>query len=359
MKNLKSLLLTVFISLIILHSFPLKANSLTPEEERNIYIYKTRSPGVVNITTTVLSYDFLFNPVPQQGSGSGSIIDKKGNILTNFHVIEGAQFLEVTLNDGSKWKASIVGTDPGNDLAVIKINAPENKLTVIPAGDSDKIQVGQRVLAIGNPFGLQGTLTTGIISSLGRTMKARDGRLMQNIIQTDASINPGNSGGPLLNTKGEIIGINTAIFSPVEGSIGIGFAIPVNVAKKVIPELISKGYVSHPWIGIIGQDITRSLANILGFNIPGILISDIYPDAPADRAGLEGGRDIVQVGNFLIKVGGDFIIRVNGERITTMDELDGIIGNKAVGEVIRLTILRNGRIFEVDLKLMERPREDG
>ncbi len=334
-----------------------QVSALTPDEETNIRIYKRISPGVVNITTTVVNYDFFLNPVPEQGTGSGSIISKEGYILTNFHVIEGAQLLEVTLSDGSKWEARVVGTDPDDDIAVIQIDAPPERLTVIPLGDSNGIEVGQRVLAIGNPFGLQGTLTTGVISSLGRTMRARNGKLMKEIIQTDASINPGNSGGPLLNTDGEMIGMNSAIFSPVNANIGIGFAIPVNIAKRVIPELISKGYVSHPWLGIIGEDITPDLARILGLKSPGILVANVIPGSPADMAGLIGGLERVQIGNFLLTIGGDLIVAFQGKRVNTMDELLDLIESSRVGERVQLTILRNNRLMRVSVVLGERPRQ--
>jgi putative serine protease PepD len=204
---------------------------------------------VVNITSVVLERDFFFNPIPREGAGSGSIIDTDGHILTNHHVIRDSTKLEVTLSDGSKWSARLVGVDPDNDLAVIKVDAPKEKLTVISMGDSSELQIGQKVLAIGNPFGLGQTLTTGIISSLGRSIRSEAGTLIEDVIQTDAAINPGNSGGPLLDSKGRIIGINSAIISPTGASVGIGFAIPVNTANRILPELISKGYVSYPWIG--------------------------------------------------------------------------------------------------------------
>ena len=215
--------------------------ALTEEERNNIAVYEKVADGVVNITGTAVQMDFLFNVFPTQGSGSGSIIDSKGHILTNHHVVANAQKLEVTLADESKWPAKLVGSDPDNDLAVIKIDAPKEKLKIIPMGDSKQLRIGQKVLAIGNPFGLERTLTTGIISSLGRTIRSETGILMEDIIQTDAAINPGNSGGPLLNSEGEIIGINSAIISPSGGSVGIGFAIPVNVARRIDSRIDCKG----------------------------------------------------------------------------------------------------------------------
>jgi len=204
------------------------------DENTNIAVYEKVGPGVVNISTVTLTRDFYYNVIPQAGSGSGSIIDKKGYILTNAHVIEGARRITVTLADGSRWPAQAMGVNVGTDLAVIKIDAPKEKLTVVPLGRSDGLKVGQKVLAIGNPFGLEGTLTQGIISSLERSIRARDGRVIEGVIQTDAAINPGNSGGPLLNRRGELIGVNTAIFTPSGGSVGIGFAIPVDAVRRVL-----------------------------------------------------------------------------------------------------------------------------
>ncbi len=221
----------------------------TEDEENNISIYRRVGQGVVNITSVVVERDFFFNPIPREGAGSGSIIDSEGHILTNHHVIQDSTKLEVTLSDGSKWPARFVGSDPENDLAVIQIDAPREKLTVIPMGDSTGLHVGQKVLAIGNPFGLGQTLTTGIISSLERSIRTPNGTLMEDLIQTDAAINPGNSGGPLLDSNGKIIAVNSAIISPTGASVGIGFAVPVNTAKRILPELISKGHVTYPWIG--------------------------------------------------------------------------------------------------------------
>ncbi len=243
-------------SLALLISFwSTLAFSITEDEKNNIAVYEKAADGVVNVTSIAVQMDFFFNAFPTQGAGSGSIIDTKGHILTNHHVVANAQKLEVTLADGSKWPAKLIGSDPDNDLAVIKIEAPKEKLKVIPMGDSKNLRIGQKVLAIGNPFGLERTLTTGVISSLGRTIRSDVGTLIEDVIQTDAAINPGNSGGPLLSSDGEIVGINSAIISPTGGSVGIGFAIPVNTAKKVIPELIAKGYVTYPWIGATIQPL--------------------------------------------------------------------------------------------------------
>src|SRR4030042_386732 len=247
-KISKLFFFTTFIILTCL-SIGEPALSITEDEKNNIAVYEKVADGVVNVTSTAIQMDFFFNAFPTQGSGSGSIIDTRGHILTNHHVVANAQKLEVTLADGSKWPAKLIGSDPDSDLAVIKIDAPKEKLKVILMGDSKNLRIGQKVLSIGNHFGLERTLTTGIISSLGRTIRSEVGTLIEDVIQTDAAINPGNSGGPLLNSDGEIVGINTAIISPSGGSVGIGFAIPVNTAKWVVPQLLSKGYVTYPYIG--------------------------------------------------------------------------------------------------------------
>jgi putative serine protease PepD len=301
--------------------------------------------------------DFFFNAFPTQGSGSGSIIDTKGQILTNHHVVANAQKLEVTLADGSKWPAKLIGSDPDSDLAVIKIDAPKEKLKVIPMGDSKNLKIGQKVLAIGNPFGLQRTLTTGIVSSLGRTIRSESGTLMEDIIQTDAAINPGNSGGPLLNSEGEIIGINSAIISPSGGSVGIGFAIPVNTARKVVPQLIAKGYVSYPWIGATIQSLIPEVANFLKIKVErGAMIAEVVKGGPADKAGLKAGTQRVQVGNMIVIAGGDIVVKADQHDVKTNDELIRYIREKKPGDAILLKVFRKGNFEEVKVTLGERPR---
>jgi S1-C subfamily serine protease len=332
--------------------------ALTEEERNNIAVYEKVADGVVNVTSTAVQMDFFFNPFPTQGSGSGAIIDTRGHILTNHHVVADAQKLEVTLGDESKWSAKLVGSDPESDLAVIKIDAPKEKLKVIPMGDSKDLKIGQKVLAIGNPFGFQRTLTTGIVSSLGRTIRSDAGTLMEDIIQTDAAINPGNSGGPLLNSDGEIIGINTAIISPSGGSVGIGFAIPVNTAKKVIPELIAKGYVTYPWIGATIQSLIPEVAKYLKLPVErGAMIAEVVKGGPADKAGLRGGNRNIQVGNTVIKVGGDIIVKVDQTDVDTNTELIHHIREKKPGDTVTLQILRKGKTEELRLTLGERPRK--
>lgn len=351
MKNInRSFLLFALVLFLTKH-----VNALSPDENINIKIYEDVSPGVVNITTTVVSYDFFFNPIPERGTGSGSVIDNEGHILTNYHVIENASKLEVTLFDGSKWEGKLVGADPSNDLAVIKINAPSERLKPIAFGDSSNLKVGQKAIAIGNPFGLERTLTVGIISSIGRTLRAVNGRLMRGIIQTDAAVNPGNSGGPLLDSNSKMIGITTAIFSPVGANIGIGFAIPVNTAKKIVPQLIKKGYVSRPWLGITGQNISGDLASLLKLPSAGILVAKVEKDSPAYKAGIRGGRDVVMIGNLEIIVGGDMIVAIDGKPIRNMDQIIEEIESKSIGQTVALTIVRNNKKSIVKVTLAEMP----
>lgn len=329
----------------------------TEDEKNNISVYRRLGPGVVNITSVVIERDFFLHPIPREGTGSGSIIDTNGHILTNHHVIRDSTKLEVTLSDGSKWPARFVGADPDNDLAVIKIDAPKEKLTVISMGDSSKLQVGQKVLAIGNPFGLRQTLTTGIISSLGRSIRSEAGVLIDDVIQTDAAINPGNSGGPLLDSTGKIIGINSAIISPTGASVGIGFAIPVNTAKRILPELIQKGYVSYPWIGASAYPLIPEFAKFLGLKVErGAVIAEIVRGGPADKAGLRGGDRRVQVGNALILVGGDVITEMDGKKVTSSDDLIRMIRDHKPGDKVELKLLRKGKFVVISLTLGKRPR---
>ena len=344
--------------ILILSLFSVEqAFSVTEDEKNNISVYEKVADGVVNVTSIAVQMDFFFNAVPTQGSGSGSIIDTKGHILTNHHVVANAQKLEVTLADGSKWPAKLIGSDPDNDLAVIKIDAPKEKLKVIPMGDSKNLRIGQKVLAIGNPFGLERTLTTGVISSLGRTIRSDVGTLMEDIIQTDAAINPGNSGGPLLNSEGEIIGINSAIISPSGGSVGIGFAIPVNTAKRIIPELITKSYVTYPWIGATVQSLIPEVAKYLKIKVDrGAMISEVVRGGPADKAGLKGGHQRVQIGNMIMVVGGDIVVKADQHDVKTNDELIRYIREMKPGNTIVLKVYRKDRFEEVKVTLGERPR---
>ncbi|MBI4536893.1 MAG: trypsin-like peptidase domain-containing protein [candidate division NC10 bacterium] len=331
---------------------------LTPEEETVIGVYRAVSPSVVNITSMVLTQDFFFRAVPERGgSGSGFILDGRGHILTNNHVVENAESLEVTLPDKSKHPAKLIGRDPNNDLAVVRINAPREKLMPLKLGDSDQLQVGQLAIAIGNPFGLERTVTRGVVSALGRSLRSDSGRQIRNIIQTDAAINPGNSGGPLLDSRGDVIGINTAIFSPSGGSVGIGFAIPVNTAKRLVPQLIAQGRVSHPWMGISGLDITPSVAKALSLPATeGVMIAQVSPNGPAARAGLRGSQRRIRVGNYLVSVGGDIVVGLDGRKIGSVDDLTAYLDDKKKpGEELQVNILRDGKGLSVTLRLGELP----
>lgn len=338
-------------------SFTLPASALSPEEDANIKVYEDAGPSVVNIVSTTLAYDFFYNIVPSTGTGSGVIIDKRGFIITNYHVIEDARSVEVTFFDGTRYKAEVVGLDAGDDLAVLKVNAPSAKLRPVTMGDSSGLKVGQKVLAIGNPFGLESTLTVGIVSSLGRTMRAANGKLIRGIIQTDAAINPGNSGGPLLDSEGRMIGVNTAIFSPVDGSIGIGFTIPVNTVKKLLPQLIDKGYVSRPWVGITGQTIDADDAKALGLPSAGVLVAEVFKAGPGGKAGLRGAKKKLRLGNMVIAAGGDLIVAVNSKPVKSMDEFNSYMDTFEAGSIITLGIYRDLAPLNIKVRLEEMPRE--
>lgn len=331
---------------------------MTRDERNNIELYERLSPGVVNITSTILERDFFFNIIPKRGVGSGAIIDKRGYIVTNHHVIEDASKLEVTLANGKKYNAKLVGSDPDTDIAVLKIDAPSSELAVIPMGDSDDLRVGQKVLAIGNPFGLGQTLTTGVISSLGRTLRSPTGALVEDVIQTDASINPGNSGGPLIDSNGRMIGITTAIFSPTGANVGIGFAIPINTVKLVVKEIIEKGYYAHPWFGATLMTLFPDFAEALKLSVShGAMVVDVVPGGPAARAGIRGGNMRARIGNYVIIVGGDVITEVEGHKIYQADDVIRIIRRHRPGDEITVKIIRwDGEREKLSVKLGERPR---
>ena len=324
------------------------------EEQLVINVYEQVSPAVVHIASRVITLSFFWGPIPQEGTGSGFVIDKEGHIVTNNHVVEGADEVEVTLSDGTRVPAEVVGTDPFNDLAVIKINVPSAKLYPVELGSSADLRVGQRAIAIGNPFGLDRTLTTGVISSLGRPLEAENGRVIYNVIQTDAAINPGNSGGPLLDSRGRVIGVNTAIRT---GAENIGFAVPVDTVKRVVPELIEKGRYRHPWLGTLSYSIDPEL--VQGLRLPvekGILVAQIYRGSPAARAGLRGGNREVTVGNRRILAGGDIIVAINGQPIENHEDLTVYLETETqVGQVVELTIMRGDQEMTIEVELGEVP----
>ncbi|HKP48252.1 MAG TPA: trypsin-like peptidase domain-containing protein [Pyrinomonadaceae bacterium] len=322
------------------------------DEQNNIEIYRTLSPGVVNVHSTSYGRDFFGFVEPQEGSGSGSIIDQEGNILTNYHVIEGAQKLAVSFGGQKNYAARVVGGDADTDLAVIKlIEMPKEPLTIVPLGDSDKLAVGQKVLAIGNPFGLDRTLTTGVISGLQRPIRARNGRQIEGAIQTDASINPGNSGGPLLDSHGRMIGINSQILSPSGASAGVGFAVPVNIAKRIVPELVRSGEIRRPRLGIIPRDV-ETVKNQIDLPVTdGVLVWQVAPGSAAANAGLRG---LTQTENGDVALG-DIIVGIDGEKVPNNDELYRLLNKHQLGDVVQVQILRNGRRISVPVRLTETP----
>jgi S1-C subfamily serine protease len=326
--------------------------AMASDEQNNIEIYRALSPGVVNIHSTSYARDYFGFVEPQEGSGSGSIIDREGNILTNYHVIEGAQRLSVSLGGKNTYAARIVGGDPDTDLAVIKlIELPREGLTVVPLGDSDKLVVGQKVLAIGNPFGMDRTLTTGVISGLQRPIRARNGRLIEGAIQTDASINPGNSGGPLFDSHGRMIGINSQILSPSGTSAGVGFAVPVNIAKRVVPQLVQSGTVRRAKLGITTRNV-EALKNQVDLPVPdGVLIWQVAQGGAAANAGLRGLQQ-TEDGNVEL---GDIIVGIDSEKVGNSDDLARVLDKHQVGDAVNVQIVRNGRRMTISVRLADAP----
>ncbi|EFK08429.1 trypsin [delta proteobacterium NaphS2] len=325
------------------------------DEEINVKVFEKAHPAVVNIASTTLSMNFWMEVIPRQGQGSGFIIDRRGYILTNNHVVAKAQKLTVTTAKGKKIDATLVGRDPGTDLAVIRIPAGDVE-AVATLGDSDKVRPGRKAIAIGNPFGLSHTLTTGIISAVHRSIRTEEGNEIEDLIQTDAAINPGNSGGPLLDSNGDVIGINTAIFSLSGGYQGIGFAIPINLAKRVATQLITSGRVARPWLGISGLSLSPHLAESLGFNVKkGVLVVQVLPGGPAYRAGLKGGDREVLIRGFRIALGGDIITDIDGTTVEDMKQLVHHVEQMKVGATTDLGIIRKGFRKRIRVKLSERP----
>ena len=320
-------------------------SGLNPEERATITLFRQASPSVVYITTLARQRDFFSLNMAElsQGSGSGFIWDQEGHIITNFHVLQGASGAKVTLADHSGWDAQLVGVAPDHDLAVLYIKAPKNQLKPLAIGTSADLEVGQSVLAIGNPFGLDQTLTMGIISALGREMNATTGRTIAGVIQTDAAINPGNSGGPLLDSAGRLIGVNTAIYSPSGSSTGIGFAVPVDTVNRIVPQLIRQGEITRPGLGVrIGDDrVSRRL------NLPGILIIEVEKGGAADTAGLRGTRVDAKGGMAL----GDILVGIDSDRIETSNDLLNALEKRAVGETVKVTVMRGESRLSMSVKL--------
>lgn len=339
-------------------NIPPSSADFTQDEIENISVYDRLNEGVVNITTEVVGYNWFLEPVPRKGSsGSGSIIDARGYILTNNHVVEKAYKVNITFASGETSEGEVIGSDPENDLAVIKFDPKGHRVITIPFGSSAELRVGQKVLAIGNPFAFERTLTTGIISGLGRPLKNDKGIVLRDLIQTDASINPGNSGGPLLNTRGELIGVNTMIYTPSGGSVGIGFAVPVDTAGRVVPDLIRFGFVQRGWIDIEPVQLFPALVRYAGLReTQGILVSRVKAGGNAEAAGIRGGDldNAVRSGSTMIYLGGDIIIGIEGEKIASLGDLYAALERSRPNEVVTVTLMRGRRELEVELTLAHR-----
>jgi len=329
--------------------------ALTDDESINVRIYRQASAAVANILTKATAYDFFMDPVPVEGAGSGFVIDPRGYILTNFHVVEGAQSIEVVLGDQSHHAAKFIGADQRNDVALIKIDPKGKKLVTLPLGDSTALQVGQKVLAIGNPFGFQSTLTTGIVSALGRTVQTSQTTFIDEAIQTDAAINRGNSGGPLINSHGEVIGINSAIYTPSGTTAGIGFAIPINTAKSIANDLITDGRVHRAFLGVETLPVGGWLAEALDLPVQeGLLVEVVTPGGPAAVAGIRGGDRLAQAGMRRIHIGGDVIVAIDSQKVAGQIDVNVILNRKRPGDTVNVSVYRGGKKMDIPVKLGER-----
>ena len=328
---------------------------LTEEESINVRIYRQASPAVANILTKATEYDFFMDPVPVEGAGSGFVFDPRGYILTNFHVVAGAQSIEVVLGDKTRFPAKFVGADQRNDVALIKIDPKDKQLASLTLGDSSALLVGQKVLAIGDPFGFQTTLTTGVVSALGRTVQTSEATFIDEAIQTDASINRGNSGGPLINTHGEVIGINSAIFAPSGTAAGIGFAIPINTAKLIANDLITEGKVRRAYLGVQTLELTGWLAEALDLPVrEGLLVEQTTKNSPAAAAGVKGGDRAAQAGMRRIYIGGDVIVGLDGQKVANQFDMNVILNRKRPGDTVTVTLYRGAKKMDIPVKLGER-----
>ncbi|MGH9779953.1 MAG: S1C family serine protease [Candidatus Acidiferrales bacterium] len=337
-------------------SAPVSPANLSEDERRTVEVYRRASPAVVNITTRTVEWDFFYGATPGGGTGSGFIVSEDGIIVTNLHVVQGAQQIQVTLSDRTSFPGRVVGFDPLTDLAVVQIEPKERKLPTLPLGDSNQLQVGQRVIAIGNPFGFQATLTTGVVSALQRTLPTRSGALIDEAIQTDAAINPGNSGGPLLDSQGRAIGINTLIFTPTGGSVGIGFAIPVSTLKLILTDLVRHGRPQRPWLGIRTIEVFPDLARALKLPVEsGVMIADVVRGAPAAGAGLQGSSRSEIIGRMRYPVGGDIIVAVDGQKVESVLDLNRILAKKRPQDSIEVSFYRGGEKRSLRVQLALRP----
>ena len=329
-------------------------SGLTEDESINVRIYRQASPAVANILTKATEYDFFMDPVPVEGAGSGFIIDPRGYILTNYHVIEGAQSIEVVLGDQSRHSAKYIGADQRNDVALIKIDPRGKQLTSLKLGDSNSIQVGQKVLAIGNPFGFQSTLTTGVVSAVGRTVRTTETTAIEEAIQTDAAINRGNSGGPLIDTHGDVIGINTAIYTPSGTTAGIGFAIPINTAKNIASDLIASGRVHRAILGVQTISIAGGLGEALDLPVQeGLLVEVATKGGPASKAGIRGGDRVVLAGMTRLYIGGDVIVAIDGQKVSDQFDINRILNHRRPGDTVNVTVYRGGKKTDIAVKLGE------
>jgi S1-C subfamily serine protease len=333
--------------------------ALSNDEVLNVRIYRATSPAVANVLTKATEYDFWMDPVPVEGAGSGFVIDGKGYILTNFHVVQGAQTIEVVLGDQSRYTAKFIGADQRNDVALLKVEPKGKPLMALSLGDSAALQVGQKVLAIGNPFGFQSTLTTGVVSALGRTVQTSQTTFIDQAIQTDAAINRGNSGGPLINSHGEVIGINSAIYTPSGTTAGIGFAIPINTAKRIAHDLITDGRVHQAFLGVETIPINESFAEALGLPAQeGLLVQTTTRGGPAAEAGIRGGDRVAQAGMRRFYVGGDVLTAIDGQKIANRVDVDLMLNKKRPGEEVTITLFRGGKKMDLKVKLGERPQSN-
>src|SRR5467141_1600836 len=329
--------------------------ALSDDESINVRIYRQASSAVANILTKATEYDFFMDPVPVEGAGSGFVIDARGYILTNFHVVQEAQSIEVVLGDQSHHAAKFIGADQRNDVALIKIDPKGKKLVTLSLGDSSALQVGQKVLAIGNPFGFQSTLTTGIVSALGRTVQTSQTTFIDEAIQTDAAINRGNSGGPLINSHGEVIGINSAIYTPSGTTAGIGFAIPINTAKSIANDLIIDGRVHRAFLGVETLPVGGWLGEALDLPVQeGLLVEIATPRGPAAVAGIRGGDRLVQAGMRRIHIGGDVIVAIDGQKVAGQLDVNVVLNRKRPGDTVNVTVYRGGKKMDIPVKLGER-----
>jgi putative serine protease PepD len=330
--------------------------ALTDDELINVRVYRAASPAVANILTKATQYDFFMDAVPVEGAGSGFVIDPRGYILTNFHVVQEAQSIEVVLGDQTHYPAKVVGADQRNDVALIKIDPKGKSLVALNLGDSSALQVGQKVLAIGNPFGFQSTLTTGVVSALGRTVQTSQTTFIDEAIQTDAAINRGNSGGPLINSHGEVIGINSAIYTPSGTTAGIGFAIPINTAKSIAHDLMTDGRVHTAFLGIETLPVGGYLAGALDLPVQeGLLVETVTPNGPAAKAGVRGGDRTAQAGMRRIYIGGDIVVGVDGQKVANQFDVNILLNHKRPGDTVNLEVYRGGKKISVPVTLAERP----